>query len=161
MPFPEQGPPARVEVHYRMRSPNPIRMTALVLPRARAVSFMAAEIGRMSSRGPAQADDADGFFSARSRVRPARLQGEGSPDKFDDQQHKPSRDRGEEKLSHRGQTHEPIVCACGRPSCLMASNDAGLVENVPTGGGSVQALDSHCTIESCEGELVMPATWHD
>jgi hypothetical protein len=37
------------------------------------------------------------------------------------------------------------------------ANDAGLVENVPTGDGSVQVLDSHCTIESCDGELVMPA----
>ena len=45
------------------------------------------------------------------------------------------------------------------------ANDAGLVENVPTGGGAVQVtgggavqvLDSHCTIEPCDGELVMPA----
>jgi hypothetical protein len=37
------------------------------------------------------------------------------------------------------------------------ANDAGLVENVTTGSGSVQVLDSHCKIESCDGELVMPA----
>jgi hypothetical protein len=37
------------------------------------------------------------------------------------------------------------------------ANDAGLVENVPTGGGSVQVLDGNCTIEPCDGELVMPA----
>jgi hypothetical protein len=37
------------------------------------------------------------------------------------------------------------------------ANDAGLVENVPSGGGAVQVLDSHCTIEPCDGELVMPA----
>jgi hypothetical protein len=37
------------------------------------------------------------------------------------------------------------------------ANDAGLVENVPSGDGAVQVLDSHCTIEACDGELVMPA----
>jgi hypothetical protein len=37
------------------------------------------------------------------------------------------------------------------------ANDAGLVENVTSGDGAVQVLDSHCTIEPCEGELVMPA----
>jgi hypothetical protein len=37
------------------------------------------------------------------------------------------------------------------------ANDAGLVENVPTGGGSVQLLNDHCTIKSCDYELVMPA----
>jgi hypothetical protein len=37
------------------------------------------------------------------------------------------------------------------------ANDAGLVENVPTGDGSVQVLDSHCTIRSCDYEFVMPA----
>jgi hypothetical protein len=37
------------------------------------------------------------------------------------------------------------------------ANDAGLVENVPNGGGSIQVLVSHCTIESCDGELVVPA----
>jgi hypothetical protein len=37
------------------------------------------------------------------------------------------------------------------------ANDAGLMKNVPTGGGSVQVLDGHCTIESSDGELVMPA----
>jgi hypothetical protein len=30
------------------------------------------------------------------------------------------------------------------------ANDAGLVENVPSGGGSVQLLDSHCVIKSCD-----------
>jgi hypothetical protein len=37
------------------------------------------------------------------------------------------------------------------------ANDAGLVENVPSGDGAVQVLDSQCTIEPCDGELVMPA----
>ena len=37
------------------------------------------------------------------------------------------------------------------------ANDAGLVEHVPTGGGSVQVLNGHCTIKSCDYELVMPA----
>jgi hypothetical protein len=37
------------------------------------------------------------------------------------------------------------------------ANDAGLVETVPSNGGSVQVLDSHCKIEPCDGELVMPA----
>jgi hypothetical protein len=37
------------------------------------------------------------------------------------------------------------------------AKDAGLVENVPSGDGTVQVLDNHCTIESCDGELVMPA----
>lgn len=36
------------------------------------------------------------------------------------------------------------------------ANDAGLVENVSSGGGPVQLLDSHCTIDPCDGELVMP-----
>jgi hypothetical protein len=36
------------------------------------------------------------------------------------------------------------------------ANDAGLVENVPP-GGSVQMLDSRCTIEPCDSEFVMPA----
>ena len=34
---------------------------------------------------------------------------------------------------------------------------AGLVENVPSSGGSVQVLDGHCTIKSCDSEFVMPA----
>jgi len=38
-----------------------------------------------------------------------------------------------------------------------SANDAGLVDNVPSGGGSVQVLDSHCTIKSCDYEFVMPA----
>jgi len=37
------------------------------------------------------------------------------------------------------------------------ANDAGLVENVPTGGGSVQVLNSHCKIEPCDTEFVTPA----
>jgi hypothetical protein len=37
------------------------------------------------------------------------------------------------------------------------ANEAGLVENVPSGGGSVQVLDHHCTIKSCGTEFVMPA----
>jgi hypothetical protein len=37
------------------------------------------------------------------------------------------------------------------------ANDAGLVENVPSGGGSVQVLDGHCTIKSCDFKFVMPA----
>ena len=37
------------------------------------------------------------------------------------------------------------------------ADDAGLVENVPTGGGSVQVLDGHCTSKSCVPEFVMPA----
>jgi hypothetical protein len=37
------------------------------------------------------------------------------------------------------------------------ANDAGLVENVPTGDGSVQVLNGHCTIKPCDYELVMPA----
>jgi hypothetical protein len=37
------------------------------------------------------------------------------------------------------------------------ANDAGLVENVPTGDGSVQVLDGHCTIQPWDYELVMPA----
>jgi hypothetical protein len=37
------------------------------------------------------------------------------------------------------------------------ANDAGLIENVPTDGGSAQVLDSHCTIKSCDAEFVMPA----
>jgi hypothetical protein len=37
------------------------------------------------------------------------------------------------------------------------ANDAGLVESAPAGDGSVQVLDSHCTIEPCDCELVMPA----
>jgi hypothetical protein len=37
------------------------------------------------------------------------------------------------------------------------ANDAGLVENVSSGGGSVQVLDGHCTIKSCDTEFVMPA----
>jgi hypothetical protein len=37
------------------------------------------------------------------------------------------------------------------------ANDAGLVENVPAGDGSIQVLDGHCTIESCDYGLVMPA----
>jgi hypothetical protein len=38
------------------------------------------------------------------------------------------------------------------------ANDAGLVENVPSsGGGSAQMLDGHCTIKSCETEIIMPA----
>ena len=32
-----------------------------------------------------------------------------------------------------------------------------LVENRPTGRGSVQVLDGHCTIKSCDSEFVMPA----
>jgi hypothetical protein len=37
------------------------------------------------------------------------------------------------------------------------ANDAGLVENVPNCGGSVQMLDGHCTIKSCDTEFMMPA----
>jgi hypothetical protein len=37
------------------------------------------------------------------------------------------------------------------------ANDAGLVENVPSSGGSVQVLDGHCVIKSCDTEFVMPA----
>ena len=37
------------------------------------------------------------------------------------------------------------------------ANDAGLIKNVPTDGEAIQVLDSHCTIEPCDGELVMPA----
>jgi hypothetical protein len=37
------------------------------------------------------------------------------------------------------------------------ANDAGLVENVPSGGRSVQVLDGHCTIKFCDTEFVMPA----
>jgi hypothetical protein len=37
------------------------------------------------------------------------------------------------------------------------ANDAGLVENVSSGGGAVQVLDAHCTIKSCDTEFVMPA----
>jgi len=37
------------------------------------------------------------------------------------------------------------------------ANDAGLVENVPSGGGSFQVLDGHCTIKSCDSEFVMTA----
>ena len=38
------------------------------------------------------------------------------------------------------------------------ANDAGLVENVPSGGGgSVQLLDSHCIIKSCDTGFVMHA----
>jgi len=37
------------------------------------------------------------------------------------------------------------------------ANDAGLVENVPSGSGAVQVLDGHCTIRSCNTEFVMPA----
>ena len=37
------------------------------------------------------------------------------------------------------------------------ANDAGLEDNVPSGGGSVQVLDSHFTIKSCDYEFVMPA----
>jgi hypothetical protein len=37
------------------------------------------------------------------------------------------------------------------------ANAAGLVDNVPTGGGSVQVPHSHCKIEPCDSELVMPA----
>ena len=36
------------------------------------------------------------------------------------------------------------------------ANDAGLVENVPSSGGSIQVLDSHCTIKSYDSEFVMP-----
>lgn len=36
------------------------------------------------------------------------------------------------------------------------ANDAGLVKNVPSSGGSVQVLDGHCTIESCDLKFVMP-----
>jgi hypothetical protein len=36
------------------------------------------------------------------------------------------------------------------------ANDAALVENVPSTGGSVQVLDSHCTIQPCDSEFVMP-----
>ena len=35
------------------------------------------------------------------------------------------------------------------------ANDAGLVENVPSGRGSVQVLDDHCTIKSCDFEFAM------
>lgn len=37
------------------------------------------------------------------------------------------------------------------------ANDAGLIENVATGQGSVQVLDGHCAIKPCDPELVMPA----
>lgn len=37
------------------------------------------------------------------------------------------------------------------------ANDAGLVENVPSSGESVQVLDSNCTIKPYDGELEMPA----
>jgi hypothetical protein len=37
------------------------------------------------------------------------------------------------------------------------ANDAGLVENVPTGGGSTQVLDGHCTIKPYDYELGMSA----
>ena len=37
------------------------------------------------------------------------------------------------------------------------ANDAGLLKNVPTGGGSVQVLDGHCTIKSCDFKFVTPA----
>jgi hypothetical protein len=37
------------------------------------------------------------------------------------------------------------------------ANDAGLVENVPSGNGAVQVLDGHCTIEPCNYPSVMPA----
>src|SRR5450756_1705137 len=36
------------------------------------------------------------------------------------------------------------------------ANDAGLVENVPSGGGSSQVLEGHCTIKPCDAEFVMP-----
>ena len=44
-----------------------------------------------------------------------------------------------------------------RRGCLGLRNDAGLVENVPSSGGSVQVLDGHCTIKSCDFEFVVPA----
>jgi len=37
------------------------------------------------------------------------------------------------------------------------ANDAGLVENVPSGGGSVQVFDGHCNIKSCDFKFVMSA----
>ena len=37
------------------------------------------------------------------------------------------------------------------------ANDAGLVENVASGGGSVQVLDGHCTSKSFDFKFVMPA----
>jgi hypothetical protein len=66
-----------LKCRYRMRSPNPIRMTALVLPRTRAVSFMAADIEshprniRLPNRRPAQAAARTDFFR-RGRVRAQR-----------------------------------------------------------------------------------------
>src|ERR1700689_4880910 len=41
------------------------------------------------------------------------------------------------------------------------ANDAGLVENVPSSGGSVQVLDGHCLIKPCDDEFVMPANLAD
>jgi hypothetical protein len=56
--------------------------------------------------------------------------------------------RGDQRISRPFQTEgDAWDCA----------NDAGLVENVPTSDGSVQVLDRHCTIESCDYNLLMPA----
>jgi len=37
------------------------------------------------------------------------------------------------------------------------ANDDGLGENVPSGSGSIQVLDGHCVIKSCDTEFEMPA----
>jgi hypothetical protein len=37
------------------------------------------------------------------------------------------------------------------------ANDAGLVESIPAGTGSIQVLDGHCTIDVCDTEFVMPS----
>jgi hypothetical protein len=37
------------------------------------------------------------------------------------------------------------------------ANNAGLVESIPAGNGSIQVLDSHCTIDTCDAEFVMPS----
>jgi hypothetical protein len=37
------------------------------------------------------------------------------------------------------------------------ANDAGLVESIPAGNGSIQVLDGHCTIDVCDTEFVMPS----
>ena len=59
------------------------------------------------------------FFKIDGASVPSGLKDEGRPHKSCDHYQKPGRNEGEEKLGHRGQTHEMFVCAYGALSSAL------------------------------------------
>jgi hypothetical protein len=60
------------------------------------------------------------IFNSARVCAPSGLKDEGSRDKSYDHYQKPSRNEGEEKLGHGGQTHEPGHYAYGAAGLLIA-----------------------------------------